>query len=178
MIKAIRDRFEQPNYQFFSTIEQLLIKAINSEPYQTELDALNEYRDDFYVSALPVELLTLRTIFANEKVSHFEELKNKIKNEMSEAERILIGNGNKLMKLVFVGAATSATPERSFSLARRLKTWLRSIMSQKRFNALTILSFYKELVDKISLVDVANEFIDSKPMKKGFFGKFSKDDSH
>ena len=34
---------------------------------------------------------------------------------------------------VFVRAATSATPERSFSLARRLKTWLRSTMSQKAF---------------------------------------------
>ena len=80
------------------------------------------------------------------------------------------------MKLVLVGAATSATPKRSFSLARRLKTWLSSTMSQKRFNALATLSFYKELVDKISLVDVANDFVDSKPMRKGIFGKFVKDD--
>ena len=49
-------------------------------------------------------------------------------------------------------------------------------MSQKRFNALATLSFYKELVDKISLVDVANDFVDFKPMRKGIFGKFVKDD--
>ena len=170
----IKDRFEQPSYQFFSIIEQLLIKATNSEPYQTELDALNKYKDDFDVSVLPAELLTLRAIFANEKVFHFEEIKSKIKTETSEAERILMGNVIKMMMLV--GAAASTTPERFFSLARRLKTWLRYSMSQKCFNALAILSFYKELVDKISLTDVANEFVDSKPMRKDIFGKFVKDD--
>ena len=152
----------------------MLIKATKSEPYQTELDALNKYKDDFDVSVLPAELLTLRAIFANEKVFHFEEIKSKIKTETSEAERILMGNVIKMMMLV--GAAASTTPERFFSLARRLKTWLRYSMSQKCFNALAILSFYKELVDKISLTYVANEFVDSKPMRKDIFEKFVKDD--
>ena len=111
VIMANEDRFKQPSYQFFSTIEQLLIKAINSEHYQTELDSLNQYKDDFDVSALPAELLTLCSIFENEKVFHFEEIKNKIKTETSEAERNPIGNVIKLMKLILVGAATSATPE-------------------------------------------------------------------
>ena len=106
----------------------MLIKAVNSEPYQTELDALNKCKNDLNVSALPVELFTLCAIFANEKVSHFEEIKNKIKTETSKAERILTGKVIKLMKLVVVGTATSDTPERSFSLARRLKTWLGSTM--------------------------------------------------
>ena len=176
VIMAIKDRFEQPSYQIFSTIEQLLIKAINGEPYKTELGELDEYTDDFDISALPAELLILRTMFANENVSYFEEIKIKLKNESIKAERSLIKNVIKLMKLVLVGAATSATPERSFSLARRLKTWLRSTMSQKRFNSLAILSFYKELTDKLSLVDVANEFVASKPTRKDIFGKFCSDD--
>ena len=67
----------------------------------------------------------------------------------------------KMMKLVFVGAATSATPERYFSLVRRLKTWLRSTMSQKHFNSLAILSFHKLFNDKVFLVDIANEFVAS-----------------
>ena len=33
-----------------------------------------------------------------------------------------------LLKLLLVNPATSATAERSFSLARRLKTWMRSTM--------------------------------------------------
>ena len=42
----------------------------------------------------------------------------------------------KVIKLLLVMAATSATAERSFSSMRRLKTWLCSTMKQKRFNSL------------------------------------------
>ena len=43
---TIKDRFEEPSYQFFSNIEQFLLKSINSDPYQTEIDALKNYTDD------------------------------------------------------------------------------------------------------------------------------------
>ena len=173
---AIKDRFEQPSYQFFSSIEQLLVKAINSESYLDELDALDKYKDDLDVSALPSELLLLREMFANEQISTFEEIKVKITTISTKAELRLIENVIKLSKLVLVGAATSATPERSFSLARRLKTWFRSTMSQKRFNALAILSSHKEVTDKMSIIDVANEFVDAKPSRKSIFGKFVEED--
>ena len=48
-------------------------------------------------------------------------------------------------------AATSAIAERLFSAMRRLKTWLRSTMKQKRFNSLAILSTHKDLTDKSTL---------------------------
>ena len=49
-------------------------------------------------------------------------------------------------------------------------------MTQKRFNSLAVLSFHKELTDKISLVNVANEFVASKPSRKNIFGKFVESD--
>ena len=132
--------------------------------------------NDFDISALPAELMILRTMFANESVSYFEEIKVKLMNDFTKAERVLIKNVIKMMKLVFVGAATSATPERSFSLAQRLKTWLRSTMNQKIFNSLAILSFHKEITDEISVVDAANEFVATKPTRKDIFGNFSNND--
>lgn len=175
IIRAIKDRFTQPSFEFFCTVEQLLIKAINLKPYQKELDSLERYRDDIDITALPAELQVLRTICAKESVTYFEEIKKKVVAR-SPAERSLIRNTVKLMKLVLVGAATSATPERSFSMARRLKTWLRSTMKQKRFNSLAILTFHKELTDNISLLDIANEFVESKPSRKNIFGKFEESD--
>ena len=176
VVMAIKDRFEQPSYQFFSNIEQFLLTSINSDdPYQTEMDALEKYSDDLDISALPAEIQVLRSVFKNEKVAHFEEITEKV-IKSSAAEKILFGNVIKLMKLVLVGAATSATPERSFSLARRLKTWLRATMTQKRFNSLAVLSFHKDLTDKISLVNVANEFVATKPSRKNIFGKFVESD--
>ena len=123
VINAIKDRFTQPSFEFFCSIEQLLIKAINLQPYENEIESLEKYRDDIDLTALTAELQVLRTICGNKSVSHFKEIKRKIAAR-SPAERSLIRNTVKLMKLVLVGAATSATPERSFSMARRSKTWL------------------------------------------------------
>ena len=113
--------------------------------------------------------------FSELAVSHFEEIKMKLASQPRE-RRGLITNAMRLTKLVLVSAATSTTPERSFYLARRLKTLIRSSMLQKRFNSLALLSFNKELCDKISLIEVANEFVDSKPNRKNIFGKFDKND--
>ena len=51
--------------------------------------------------------------------------------------------------------------DRSFSVLRRLKSYLRSIMSQPRLNHVMVLSIYKELLDELDLYAVANEFVGS-----------------
>ena len=63
-------------------------------------------------------------------------------------------------KLILVNPATSATGERSFSTARRLKTWLRSRMNQERFSNLTVLNIHEERTDRLSTIGIANEFTD------------------
>ena len=55
--------------------------------------------------------------------------------------------------------ATNATSERSFSVLRRLKSYLRSTISQLRLNHLMVLSIYKKLLDELDLYVVANEFV-------------------
>ena len=80
------------------------------------------------------------------------------------------------MKVVLVSGATTATPERSFSMAIRIKTWLRSTMEQRRFNSLSILNSSKPLVDKLPLVKVANEFVEKHPNHRNDFGLFTESD--
>ena len=44
---ALKKRFEQPNFIFFSNVEQLLLKSINGENYQKEYDDFElVYADD------------------------------------------------------------------------------------------------------------------------------------
>ena len=77
-----------------------------------------------------------------------------------------------IVHLILINPATSCTPERSFSVARRIKTWLRSTMTTKRFNNLSILSIHKELTDSINFIDTGNEFAlkyDERRMKLGKF---------
>ena len=161
IIAAIDDRFEQPSFQFFLFIEQLLLKAIKEVSYEEpEMLYLKQYYDDINVSALPAEFQILKTVCSDSKIVNFQDIVEKLQS--LTVKRNLLPNVFTLVKLLLVGAATSATPERSFSMARRLKTWLRSSMSQKRLNSLAILSTYHSLVDRLSLIDVAQEFVNSK----------------
>ena len=73
-------------------------------------------------------------------------------------------------KLSLVNPGTSASGERSFSTTRRLKTWLRSTMTLERFSNLTILNSHKERTERLSLVDIVNEFADRNDNRKRNFG--------
>ena len=66
---------------------------------------------------------------------------------MSSAERNLISEVDKLLKLVLVMPSTNAISERSFSALRRVKNYLRSTMTQERLNHLLLLH---ELTDLTS----------------------------
>jgi hypothetical protein len=72
----------------------------------------------------------------------------------------------KLCKLYLVNPATTATAERSLSRLRRLKTHLRTSLSQKKLNHLLILSTYPEEVDKLETSAILNEFIQRGDSKR------------
>ena len=73
--------------------------------------------------------------------------------------------------------ATNAGSERSFSAVRRIKSYLRSTMSQQRLNHLMLLHVHKDRTDGLDLVDVANDFIVGSEHRKNLFGaKFSSSD--
>ena len=74
------------------------------------------------------------------------------------------------MRLLLVMPATNAESERSFSAVRRIKTYLRSMMSQQHLNHLMLLHVHKSYTDHLELIDVANDFIDSSEYRKHFFG--------
>ena len=91
-------------------------------------------------------------------------------------ERQLIPNIIVLCNLLLINPTTSATPERSFSLARLIKTQQRATMTQKRFNSFAILSFHKYEIDRTDLVSVGNDFIAKHHERYFTFGKFSESD--
>ena len=65
--------------------------------------------------------------------------------------------------------ATNAVSERSFSAPRRIKTFLRTTMTQCRLNNLNI---HKDHCDMLDLVDVANTFVAGSEHRLLLFGKF------
>ena len=68
--------------------------------------------------------------------------------------------------------ATNATSERSFSALHRVKSYVRSTMSQQRLNNLMLLHVHKGITDGINLKAIASEFIGNSEHRLMIFGKF------
>ena len=68
--------------------------------------------------------------------------------------------------------ATNAVSERSASAMRRIKTYLRSTMTQARLNNIMILHIHKHLTDNIDHTKVLNEFSTANENRRKQFGTF------
>ena len=75
----------------------------------------------------------------------------------------------KLMKIVLTVPVSTCTAERSFSCLRRLKTYLRSTMTQERLNHLAILSCHSDLVETIDIEVLVDEFISRNAIRMNTF---------
>ena len=149
------------------------MQSVNNCSIDDELITFMEkvYSNDLDTDALIVGSVVLKTMLKNYEIKCFCNIYKNIKGN-SECKKNLIPNMVKLIKLLLVNPATSCTPERSFSTVRRLKTWLRSNMTNKRFNFLSILNIHKDLTDKTDLVDVGNEFESLYDSRYQYFSTF------
>ena len=127
------------------------------------------------VRTLNVQLEIFKVLMKDGEFTCFDDILAKIK-QLSEALMCIITEIIALCKLLLVNPATGAAGERSFSSARRLKTWLRSTMTQTRCSNLTILNTHKQRTDKLCLIDVANEFAALNENRKSNFGTFKESD--
>ena len=62
--------------------------------------------------------------------------------------------------------------ERTFSVQRRIKTYIRNSMTDKRYNNLMILHIHKEKTDALNLTDIAKQFVQANERRMRFFGKY------
>ena len=60
--------------------------------------------------------------------------------------------------------------ERSFSMLRRIHTYLRSSQTQQRLNHCAILSAHRDIVRTMELGDLIEEFVDKTIQRKNIFG--------
>ena len=130
---AINDRFDQPAAELFSQVEILFLESVKRQDVTDELKMVEKhFKNDYDEESLIAELQLLPTIFEEEcPPINLEDIVQVIKSFAPE-KRKLIQNVVTVTKIILTNGATSATSERSFSMLRRIKTWLRSRMSQKK----------------------------------------------
>jgi hypothetical protein len=177
IVSAIKDRFDQPGYKALQQLENLLVKAARGEEYAAELASVaDRYGDDLVPSSLETQLqsVVVQSAFSsrspNEKPT-LSDVKATIV-ALSPAQRVAISEVCTVLKLIMVIPATNAISERSGSALRRVKTYLRSTMSQARLNNLLLLHTHKQRTDALDIPSCLNLFVQGSEHRQQVFGKF------
>ncbi|XP_052253227.1 zinc finger MYM-type protein 1-like [Dreissena polymorpha] len=173
VIACIKDRFDQPGYKTYRSLQDLLVCCACGGDYATHLRSVMDfYRDDFNEQALTTQLETYQVAVRDKKVKTITDIVTFFR-DLSPESRLFFSEVMRVLRHVLVMPATNATSERSFSGLRRLKTYLRTSMTQERLTHLMTLHVHRCTTDAMDLLDVANEFVSVNESRLTIFGKFS-----
>jgi len=163
---GIEGRFSSDTWTFLAEVESALV----SQPVTTAVIS------DFYGSDLNVDRLDLHVSMFHDlmrqqgkTVTSLGDIVDILKADATI--RVLLPELTTAVRLILTIPVTTCTAERSFSGLRRLKTYLRSTMSQSRLNHVAVLNVHRELLDKTDIDAVMNDFIDRCPVRRNTFGK-------
>ena len=92
--------------------------------------------------------------------------------ELNPGKKSLLSQVFQIAQYCLVMPASNEVSERSFSVLRWIKTYLRNTMTQNRLNHAMCLNIHIERLMKINLKDILNEFFDSSDKRKKVFAKF------
>ena len=161
-------------------IEKMVINSCNGKMHAMSTDFKKLYADCLDISKLKVQLTLLPDVLKTGNVEHEMGIKtvttiNTVCQlfETCKFAKTMLEEVHKVLQLYLTIPLSSATAERSFSTLRRLKTYLRSSMSQKCLNHVVLLNTHKELVDKICIHNIAREFVSRNERRIDFFGNVS-----
>ena len=162
-------------FRFFSNVEQLLFKACGGQCFNKELDLVcSFFYDDFNKEDLVAELSTFQKLYCaavEDEVPSVSTIKTALLT-LSTSQRMLLNTVCRLFQLLLILPATNATSERSFSALRRIKTYLRSTMTQARLNHLMILHYHQDITDALDLKLIGNEYIWKNEARRSTFATF------
>ena len=91
--------------------------------------------------------------------------------QMPPEVRGLFNQVETLVRLLMVVPLSSAEAECSFSGLRRLKTWLRSTMTQKRLNGIAVCHVHQERLDRHEIVQ---QYVQGNERRRDVFGSVVK----
>ena len=146
--------------------------ALYARACQDELEyACDFYGDDLPQLQLQTQLPLLRHLFQETAAANvtFHEIV-RVLGTLSAAQRLAFSAVWICMKLLLVMPATNATSERSFSALRRVKTYLRTQMTQQRLNHLIVLHVHSDKTDALELLLTAQEFVIGREGRLRMFG--------
>ena len=103
-------------------MEQILLNIIQDKNYEDEQAyVFNVYKDDIDPMRVPTEAFSMSTMFQGSNCTNFSDILEHLKS-LDPTKRALIPSLLTIVHVILFNPATSCTPERSYSFARRIKT--------------------------------------------------------
>jgi hypothetical protein len=85
---------------------------------------------------------------------------------------VFIAEAWKLVEIYQLVPFSTATNERTFSMLRRLKTYLRSTMTSTRLNSMAVINTHPDILQEVDIVRAARHFVSLNSKRKDTFGSF------
>ena len=145
------------------------------EDCDSELCSVCEfYGDDLDKINLESQLKVLRTLYFEKAENQKQPSIRAVKQVLQSLTQSMVEMGVcKVFQLLIIMPATNSTSEWSFSALRRIKSYLRSSMSQARMNHLMMLHYHQAYADSLDMKQVANEFISVRDTREAVFAKYT-----
>lgn len=184
-IMELDSRFNQRDTPFVAQLENLLLNAANNSLNPDEHEDTLAKISQFYSRDLDCHKLQNQLVMLPEFIKVYNENNPKtclnsisrihtvceVMNTMPIGKQMFTEVAN-LLRLFLTIPVTTSTAERSFSALRRLKSYLRSTMTQVRLNNVMILHIHKGRTDDIDVFEIAKSFVSVNDRRRAFFGTF------
>ena len=179
----INRRFDQSSLAVPDAVETFLIKCANTsceENFEVPDTIAKMYSKDLNMTKLKQQAQMLPDLVATYKtsqgLSRFQVTRVRTIAEMLldvPSAKSLFSEIDHLLGIYFTVPISTATAERSFSSLRRIKTFLRSTMTESRLNNVLLLHAHKENTDDLNLFNIAENFASLNSQRREFFGSFT-----
>ena len=180
IILDLKDKLNSEQYQLCAEIEELLLNGITGEECELKTNLIDQHygkatkKIDAPLYALTHEELKDELKYLKNKwqdqnefvePATFTEISNMIEHSFKSTPlriwKLHAPTVLTLVQIIIATAGTSAFAERTFSLARRLKSYLRLGMGDEMFDALGLMGWYNNEVDEmVNLETIGNEYIE------------------
>ena len=159
-VQQLRERFsDSPGLNKYRALEDVLLSGTVNENVLAAYSEINT--EDLH---LQMQLFrrkrTVKSVGENADI--LRKMVPEVRGEFEEVE--------KLLRLLIVSPASSAEPERSFSALHRLKTWMRSTMSQTMLNAVAVCHVHQDILDAIDIAALVKLFVSRNDTRLYMFG--------
>ena len=174
-VGEIERRFNHNDLNTVKQIEMLLVNAGNGVLTDSFDPGLQSFlKDDFDLERLKTHLSLVKDMVANAGEIPVTRVTNvtTISDTMNTSRiyKTMLSEVDKLLKLYYTFPVTTATSERSFSSLRRIKTFLRTTMTECRLNNTFLLYVHKSAI--LDLTCIAKDFVTVNSRRMKYFRKF------